>query len=259
MADQYDNFYMYDPEYLFSLYSSQSANQIFCSNQTQLETSSLTNETDSSPKSDSNEQQDTQCKNDPERRIRWTKDEHRLFELALVKHGRNKHKLIQQDIKTKTVDQCISHSQKFFVKLDNLFERGTKEPVSEKIQRQIKTCFQARFYNFQQYQKFKWHQDFTTYLKPKQMKLWLTLMQNTWNQKGYDTYFSLLFFNTDFKFINIIYVIVVLLIQLTHNLQIYYHYNITLPYICHLHTRGLGMQLPLVRELTLISENATPF
>ncbi|CAL6064133.1 Myb-like_DNA-binding domain-containing protein [Hexamita inflata] len=148
MADQYDNFYMYDPEYLFSLYSSQSANQIFCSNQTQLETSSLTNETDSSPKSDSNEQQDTQCKNDPERRIRWTKDEHRLFELALVKHGRNKHKLIQQDIKTKTVDQCISHSQKFFVKLDNLFERGTKEPVSEKIQRQIENMFPSAFLQF---------------------------------------------------------------------------------------------------------------
>ncbi|CAL6064113.1 Myb-like_DNA-binding domain-containing protein [Hexamita inflata] len=149
MTDQYDNFYMYDPEYLFSLYSSQSANQVFNSNQTQLETSSLTNETDSSSKYYVSERiinyQSTKNKIEPEKRIRWTKDEHRLFELALVKHGKSKHKLIQHVVQSKSVYQCISHSQKFFVKLDNLFERGMKEPVSEKIQKEIENKFPRAF------------------------------------------------------------------------------------------------------------------
>ncbi|CAL5985392.1 Myb-like_protein [Hexamita inflata] len=152
MADQYDNFYMYDPEYLFCLYSSQSANQVFYSNQIQQETSTLTNETDSSSKNFVSEQiinyQSTESKIEPERRIRWTQDEHKQFELALVKHGKSRHKQIQQDIKTKTVDQCISHSQKFFVKLDNLFQRGTKDPVSEKIQKEIENKFPSAFTQF---------------------------------------------------------------------------------------------------------------
>ncbi|CAL5985383.1 Myb-like_DNA-binding domain-containing protein [Hexamita inflata] len=167
MTDQYDNFFMYDPEYLFGLYSSQTTNQVFYSNQEQFKICCLTNETDSSPKSDSNEQQDTQCKNDPERRVRWTKDEHNLFEQALVKHGRNKHKLIQQDIKTKTVDQCISHSQKFFVKLDNLFQRGMKELVSEKIQKEIENKFPSAFQQFLTIQKIQMASGINNMLKAK--------------------------------------------------------------------------------------------
>ncbi|CAL6088915.1 Myb-like_DNA-binding domain-containing protein [Hexamita inflata] len=84
-------------------------------------------------------------KGTPERRIRWTKEEHEVFEQAIVKHGRNKHQLISQTVGTKSVMQCISHSQKFFVQLDNLFQRGQQINITDNEQKAMVAQFPQLF------------------------------------------------------------------------------------------------------------------
>ncbi|CAL6046097.1 Myb-like_DNA-binding domain-containing protein [Hexamita inflata] len=156
IAEQIDIYYMYDPEYLFSLYSTQNQNNLYFSQEIQnnqkqisLKTNNIrqTYKSEFVVKNETNQQNSfgSKSKKEPERRIRWTKEEHELFEQALMKHGRSKHKLIQKEVKTKTLDQCVSHSQKFFVQLDNMFSRGMKDSVSDATQRLIEIKFPDAF------------------------------------------------------------------------------------------------------------------
>ncbi|CAL6102309.1 Myb-like_DNA-binding domain-containing protein [Hexamita inflata] len=159
IAEQIDIYYMYDTEYLFSLYSTQNQNnqnfsQEILNNQKQIsrQTNQIrfnaqTYNSQIVVKNENNLENliGSKSKKEPERRIRWTKEEHELFEQALIQHGRSKHKLIQKDVQTKTLDQCVSHSQKFFIQLDNMFTRGMKESVSDAIQRLIEKKFPDAF------------------------------------------------------------------------------------------------------------------
>ncbi|CAL6046051.1 Myb-like_DNA-binding domain-containing protein [Hexamita inflata] len=148
-----DSYFMYDPDYLFGLYSEYNSISSLQPKDRKIQTQNndITNNrqlqsSNNNIKIKNEGTTDNKLVNKYEidsavQRIRWTKEEHELFEQALIKHGRSKHKLIQKDIQSKSLDQCVSHSQKFFVQLDNLFARGMKESVSDSIQRLIEKKF----------------------------------------------------------------------------------------------------------------------
>ncbi|CAL6045983.1 Myb-like_DNA-binding domain-containing protein [Hexamita inflata] len=52
------------------------------------------------------------------RNDRWTDEEHNIYLDAVEQYGRRRQTQITEHVKTKTVKQVISHSQKFFLKLD---------------------------------------------------------------------------------------------------------------------------------------------
>ncbi|CAL6046069.1 Myb-like_DNA-binding domain-containing protein [Hexamita inflata] len=166
-----DHFYMYDPDFLLSAYSENSSSVMEPA--AHVPTTFYLQERDSlvfeqkirapefktvvrepvkevkrvQKKAQENDSADSSLlqKGTPERRIRWTKEEHDVFEQAIVKHGRNKHQLISQTVGTKSVMQCISHSQKFFVQLDNLFQRGQQINITDNEQRAMVAQFPQLF------------------------------------------------------------------------------------------------------------------
>ena len=63
---------------------------------------------------------------------RWTKEEHNLFVKALELHGKS-WKLIQKTVKTRSIVQIRTHSQKYFLKIDK-----TKQSVEEQRRKEHK-------------------------------------------------------------------------------------------------------------------------
>lgn len=58
----------------------------------------------------------------PGKSERWTKEEHDRFVKAVETYGRKKQTQISKFVETKNVKQVISHSQKFYKKIDRAFE-----------------------------------------------------------------------------------------------------------------------------------------
>ncbi|CAL6111981.1 Myb-like_DNA-binding domain-containing protein [Hexamita inflata] len=86
-------------------------------------------------------------KHQPPTRIRWTTQEHDLFLKALLQHGRREHSRISAEVGSKSISQCTSHSQKFFIQLKNQYNKGQFDYISVFEAEQIKIQFPNAFQN----------------------------------------------------------------------------------------------------------------
>ncbi|CAL6050361.1 Myb-like_DNA-binding domain-containing protein [Hexamita inflata] len=86
-------------------------------------------------------------KHQPPTRIRWTTQEHDLFLKALLQHGRREHSRISAEVGSKSVAECASHSQKFFIQLKNQYNKGQFDYISVFEAEQIQVKFPNAFKN----------------------------------------------------------------------------------------------------------------
>ena len=68
----------------------------------------------------------------------WTEEEQTLFLQAVSKFGRKKQTQISQYVKTKDVKQVISHSQKFFKKLQKVMDQAPSQLTAQEFHSVLK-------------------------------------------------------------------------------------------------------------------------
>ncbi|CAL6058845.1 Myb-like_DNA-binding domain-containing protein [Hexamita inflata] len=135
-----DNQFFQEYEPLFSIYSEACSN-----NDAQQDLFPFNYLKTQKPISNQKQKQLIIKKGTSQHRIRWTKQEHTLFETALIKYGKSNHQLIQQEIATKSVSQCISHSQKYFLHLDRVYQRGQYQHITKQQINQVTAQFPQLF------------------------------------------------------------------------------------------------------------------
>ncbi|CAL6041820.1 Myb-like_DNA-binding domain-containing protein [Hexamita inflata] len=59
-------------------------------------------------------------------RIRWTEQEHQKFLDGIILYGRKNHKQITELVATRSIQQTISHSQKFFITVNGIIKSVLK-------------------------------------------------------------------------------------------------------------------------------------